>query len=152
MDRFAIISELRGIIEEYLKDNSLILVDLIYRYEGNNLILRILVDRPEGGITVEDCAKVNNDIGRILDEKALLQTSYVLEVASPGLDRPLKAKEDFLRCLNREARFFFSEQISGKFELRGTIKKVEEEKIYIEMKGELIEVPLAKVRVAKQTY
>lgn len=152
MDRLSIIDKLRAIVEDYLKDNNFILVDLIYRYEGNKLILRILADRPEGGIPVEDCASVNNDIGRIFEEKDLIKGSYLLEVSSPGLDRPLKTKDDFLRCLNRRARFFFNEQVNGKFELTGIIKKAEDDKIYIGTEAALIEVPLAKVRMAKQVY
>jgi ribosome maturation factor RimP len=152
MDRLSIIGELRAIVEDYLKGKNLILVDLIYRYEGNKLILRILADRPEGGILVEDCASVNNDIGRILEEKDLLKENYILEVFSPGLDRPLKTKDDFRRCLNRAARFFFNEQVNGKLELTGIIKKAEEDKIYIGTEAALIEVPLAKVRMGKQVY
>jgi ribosome maturation factor RimP len=152
MDRMSVIAELRGIIEDYLKNNNLILVDLIYRYEGKNLVLRLLVDRPEGGVLIEDCAAVNNDIGKILDEKHVLKEGYILEVSSPGLDRPLKTKDDFLRCVNREARFFFNEQIRGKLEMLGVIKRVEGDKIYIETKSATIEVPLEKIRMAKQMY
>jgi len=150
MDRQVIIAELKNVIGEYLLNQGLGLVDIIYRHEGRNLIVRILVDRPEGGITVGECAGLNIQISSLLDEKDILQTRYILEVASPGLDRPLKAKNDFLRCISRKARFFFDEPINGKIELEGVISKVENEFVFIESNNEIIEIPLTKINKAKQ--
>jgi ribosome maturation factor RimP len=150
MDRQEIIAQLQNIIDDYLKIQGLHLVDLIYRHEGRDLIVRILVDRPEGGITVSECSELNNRITSLLDEKDILQTRYILEVASPGLDRPLKTKNDFLRCTNRRVRFFLNEPINGKIELEGLISKVENDSVYIESKNEIIEIPLIKINKAKQ--
>lgn len=150
MDRQELIAELKNIIGDYLKIQGLDLVDFIYRYEGRNLILRILVDRFEGGITLDECAKLNGQINNLLDEKDILQTRYILEVSSPGLDRALKTKNDFLRCINRRARFFLNESINGKIELEGLICKVENDSVYIESRNELIEIPLTKINKAKQ--
>lgn len=150
MDRQEIIAQLQNIIDDYLKIQGLHLVDLIYRHEGRDLIVRILVDRPEGGITVGECSELNNRITSLLDEKDILQTRYILEVASPGLDRPLKTKNDFLRCTNKRVRFFLNEPINGKIELEGLISKVENDSVYIESKNEIIEIPLIKINKAKQ--
>jgi len=150
MDRQEIIAQLQNIIDDYLKIQGLHLVDLIYRHEGRDLIVRILVDRPEGGITVGECSELNNRITSLLDEKDILQTRYILEVASPGLDRPLKTKNDFLRCTNRRVGFFLNEPINGKIELEGLISKVENDSVYIESKNEIIGIPLIKINKAKQ--
>lgn len=150
MDRQAIAAELKNIIGEYLLSQGLELVDIIYRHEGRDLILRVLLDRPEGGITLGECARLNIQISNLLDEKDILQTRYVLEVASPGLDRPLKAKNDFLRCINKKARFFLNEPVNGKIELEGTISKVENESVFIESNNEVIEIPLTRINKAKQ--
>jgi ribosome maturation factor RimP len=150
MDRQEIIAELKNIIGDYLKIQRLDLVDFILRHEGRDLILRILVDRSEGGITLDECAKLNEQISNLLDEKDILQTRYILEVASPGLDRPLKTKNDFLHCTNRRVRFFLNEPINGKIELEGLISKVENDSVYIESRSELIEIPLTKINKAKQ--
>ena len=150
MDRQEIIAELKNIIGDYLKIQGLDLVDLIYRQEGRDSILRILVDRPEGGITVGECANLNERISNLLDEKDILQTRYVIEVSSPGLDRALKTRNDFLRCINRRARFFLNESINGKIELEGLICKVENDSVYIESRNEIIEIPLTKINKAKQ--
>ncbi len=150
MDKQEIISELKNIIGDYLKIQGLDLVDIIYRHEGSDLIVRILTDRLEGGITLDECARLNIQISNLLDEKDILQTRYLLEVASPGLDRPLRTKNDFSRCINRQARFFLNEAISGKIELEGLIKKVQNDLVYIEAENEVIEIPLTKIDRAKQ--
>ncbi len=150
MDRQGITAELKNIIGDYLKVQRLDLVDLTYRQGGKDLILRLLVDRPEGGITLNECAKFNIQLTKLLDEKDILQTRYILEVASPGLDRPLKTKNDFSRCINKRARFFLDESINGKIELEGLIYKVGDDSVYIESRNEIIEIPLTKINRAKQ--
>ncbi len=151
MHKQEIIAQLKDTIGEYFKIQGLDLVELICRQEGRGLILRVLVDRPEGGINLGECAKLNIQISNLLEDRDILQTRYILEVASPGLDRPLKAKNDFSRCINRKARFFLNEPINGKIELEGLISKVENDSVYIESRNLVIEVPLAKINKAKQT-
>jgi ribosome maturation factor RimP len=151
MDKGAIIiEELRNVIQELLSPRNLELVDMIYRYEGRGLFLRILVDKPEGGISLEECAELNKEFSLILDERNILQQRYILEVSSPGLDRPLKTKNDFLRCVNRRARFFLNEPVLGKWEWEGVINKVEEDFVSLDAGGEAIVLPLSKVARAKQ--
>jgi len=150
MDKQELILELRLLLDNYLKEQGLDLVDLIYRYEGRSLVVRILTDKSEGGISVGECAKLNRDICLILDEKDILKEGYILEVSSPGLDRPLVRKEDFLRCRNKEVRFFLNEPINEKMELQGKISKVEDDAVYIAMQEEIFKVPLIRVIRAKQ--
>jgi len=150
MDRQEIIAQLQNIIGDYLKIQGLDLVDLIYRHEGRDSILRILVDRPEGGITLGECAQLNERISNLLDEKGILQTRYTIEVSSPGLDRALETRNDFLRSINKRVRFFLNESINGKIEFEGLISKVENDSVYIESRSEIIGIPLTKINKAKQ--
>ena len=150
MDRQGVISELRSIIGNYLKNQNLDLVDLIYRYEARDLVLRILVDRPEGGISLGECADLNQEISRILDEKYILQERYILEVSSPGMDRPLNSRADFLRCINKQVRVFLNESINGKWELEGVISSVTDESVYIDIRDEAFEIPLTKITKGKR--
>ena len=150
MDRQAVVTELTVIIEDYLKDQGLDFVDLIYRYEGRDLFLRILVDRPEGGVTLDECNRINREIGDILEEKDIIQAKFILEVSSPGIDRPLKTKSDFSRCINRKVRFFLGEPVNGKIEWEGLISKTEDDRVYVDVEGDIIEIPLVKINKAKQ--
>jgi len=150
MQRYEIINELRNIIADYLKISGLELIDLLYRYEARNFILMVLVDKPEGGISLGECAELNTQIGLILDEKDILQERYILEVSSPGLDRPLETKNDFLRCRNKDVRLFFKELINGKMELEGIIDTADEDAVYISVEDKAVTIPLSKITKAKQ--
>ena len=92
------------------------LVDVEYVKEGSMWYLRAYIDKP-GGITVNDCEAVSRRLSDILDEKDFIEDSYVLEVSSPGLGRPLKKEKDYKRNLGKEV------------EIR-TYRMVEEERIH----------------------
>jgi ribosome maturation factor RimP len=149
MDREKLISQLSPLVGDYLKSLNLVLVDISYRYEGRDLFLRILADRPEGGINLDECAMLNRNLGQLFDEKDIFPQGYILEVSSPGLDRPLKLKDDFLRFLNKGARFFLKEPVNGKLEWDGLINQVNQESVSIGTEGNLIEIPLSKINKAK---
>ena len=85
------------IVEEY----GFELVDVEYVKEGSNWYLRAYIDKP-GGIGVNDCEAVSRRLSDILDEKDYIEDSYILEVSSPGLGRPLKKEKDFARSLGEE--------------------------------------------------
>lgn len=150
MDKEALINELETFVSDFLKNQNLDLVEMIHRYEGGDLFLRILVDKPEGGINMGECAQVNRSLGEALDAKNLLEQRYILEVSSPGLDRPLKSEADFKRSLNKNIKFFLNDFISGKVEWDGIINKVSEGKVYITTKDTILEIPLEKINKAKQ--
>jgi len=150
MDRQAITEELKIIIDDYLRQQGLELVGLVYRQEGRDFALRILTDRPQGGINLDDCAYLNKEIGILLDEKNILQDRYILEISSPGLDRRLKTKNDFLRCLNRRVRFLLNEKIEGKMEFDGDVTGVTDLSVYINIEERKIEIPFSKITKAEQ--
>ena len=81
------------IVEEY----GFELVDVEYVKEGSNWYLRAYIDKP-GGIGVNDCEVVSRRLSDILDEKDYIEDSYILEVSSPGLGRPLKKEKDFAKA------------------------------------------------------
>ncbi|MEK6727473.1 MAG: ribosome maturation factor RimP [Candidatus Omnitrophota bacterium] len=150
MDNDALRDELMGAVEDFLKTQNLDLVDLIFRYEGRNLVLRLLVDMPGGGISIGDCTSLNKALSAFLEGKNILQQHYTLEVSSPGLDRPLKTKQDFSRCVNRKVRFFLREPIEGKLEYAGIITKVVDETVYVDIGIRIIEIQLSKITTGKQ--
>ena len=144
-----IITQLNKVVRDYLAENRLELVELIHRYEGRDLVLRLLVDKPEGGISLGECALLNRKIGDILDQNDILPGHYILEVSSPGLDRMLETKEDFMRCLNKQAVFFLNDLVNGKCEWQGLISRVSETAVFIDRLGESLEIPLIKINKAK---
>jgi ribosome maturation factor RimP len=144
-----IIGELNSLLKDYLISLNFILVDIICRYEGNGLVLRVLVDKSNSGINLDECAMLNREIGVLLDEKDIIKEKYILEVASPGLDRPLRTRDDFLRLLNKPAKFFLNEVINGKLEWDGSIDRVDQNSVFIMAKEGIIELPIIKINKAK---
>lgn len=103
MQKGDILEKVRSIIANILRDNKIELVDIVYKRRGRDTILSILADTA-GGITLNECAKMNEIIGETLDKEDIIEGSYLLEISSPGLDRPLKKKEDFIREIGKKVR------------------------------------------------
>ncbi len=141
---------LKKIILPLLEEEEVVLVELRFMRTRGGMILRLLVDKREGGINLQDCARLNEKIGSLLDAQDIIKDRYTLEVFSPGLDRDLLTRDDFLRCMNRKIRVFLNECINGKMEIEGWISKVEGELVYIDMVGEVIGIPFSKIAKGRQ--
>lgn len=100
--------------------NNFELVDVEYVKEAGNYYLRIYVDK-EGGITVDDCEIVSRALGDLLDEKDFIEDSYILEVSSPGLGRPLKKQKDFKRSVGMEVELHLFKPINKQKDFTGVL-------------------------------
>ena len=87
-----------AILTPIVESRGFELVDVEYVREAGCWYLRGYIDKP-GGITVNDCEDVSRAFSDILDEKDFIEDSYIMEISSPGLDRPLKKEKDFKRSL-----------------------------------------------------
>ena len=143
-------AEIEKLAITVVEPQGLDLVELTCWYAGRNLMVRILVDKFGGGITVGECAQLNRQICMMLDEKDLIQERYILEVSSPGIDRPLKTKKDFSRCLKSDVRFFLHEPLSGKLEFLGVVLNVKDESVEIVTENGVVEIAFAKIAKAKR--
>jgi ribosome maturation factor RimP len=133
----------------YFIDHGLELVDLILQPQGERLIITVLAHRLPGGITLAECAQLCRKLRDLLDEKQLVCGDYVLEVSSPGLDRPLKVQKDFLRNLNREAVFFLNDLVEGRCQWQGVIVKADAAAVFIQAPQGVLEIPLIKINKAQ---
>ena len=84
-----------------IQENGFELVDVEYVKEAGTRYLRAYIDK-EGGITIDDCELVSRAFGQLLDAEDFIEESYVLEVSSPGLGRPLKKEKDFVRNIGKD--------------------------------------------------
>jgi ribosome maturation factor RimP len=91
---------LEKLITPILAGFALELVDLELKGEGHRQVLRIFIDKP-GGVNLDDCAEVSREISALFEVEDPIPGAYVLEVSSPGLDRPLKKLRDFERSVGR---------------------------------------------------
>jgi ribosome maturation factor RimP len=133
-----------------LEAHSIDLVDLKLQRQNRRVFLRFFVDKPEGGITLDKCADLNTEISLILDEADLIQERFILEVSSPGLDRPLATAKDFKRALNRDIKIYLAEPIENRLEFLGNLQSVEEERINILVDGRIVIIPINIINKAKQ--
>lgn len=98
---------------------------------GKTRILQIMADRPEGGINVDDCAKISTAVSAVLDVEDPIEDNYTLEVSSPGIDRPLTRLKDFDMWNGYEARVETTELIDGRRRFKGFIAGTEGDEVLI---------------------
>ena len=115
-----------------LEENHFELVDVEYVKEGGSWYLRAYIDKP-GGITVDDCEIVNRALGDLLDQDDFIEDSYILEISSPGLGRPLKKERDFERSLGEEVEIRTYRMVNKQKEFRGILKAYDKDTVIIEM-------------------
>ncbi len=123
------------LLEPILEANHFELVDVEYVKEGGSWYLRAYIDKP-GGITVDDCEIVNRALGDLLDEHDFIEESYILEVSSPGLGRPLKKERDFARSLGEEVEIRTYRMVNKQKEFRGILKAYDKDTVTIETEEE----------------
>jgi ribosome maturation factor RimP len=100
---------------------------------GKTRTLQIMADRPDGGIIVEDCAKISTAVSVILDVEDPVEDEYILEVSSPGIDRPLTRLKDFDMWADYEARIETTELIDGRRRFKGILRGTDGEEVLIEL-------------------
>lgn len=142
--------ELKQIIQPALQQDGFELVELTFAQYRYSSTLALLVDRIGGGITLGDCTMLNRKIGELLDARDIIGQKYLLEVSSPGIDRPLKTKNDFLRCVGKTVKFFLREAIDGKIELDAQIQGADDNTVKVEARQGALEIPLSNINKAKQ--
>ena len=106
------------------------LVDVEYVKEAGSWYLRAYIDK-EGGITVDDCEVVSRRLGEWLDEKDFIEESYILEVSSPGLGRPLKKDKDFDRSIGKEVDIKLYKPMNKQKDFTGTLKAYDKDTVTI---------------------
>ena len=111
------------------------LVDVEYVKEGGTWYLRAYIDKP-GGIAVDDCELVSRAFSDILDEKDYIEDSYIFEVSSPGLGRPLKKEKDFKRSLGEEVEIRTDRAVEKQKEFIGILTDYDKDTVTIEMEDE----------------
>ena len=103
-----------------INENNFELIDVESVKEASNYYLRFYIDK-EGGITVDDCEIVSRALGDLLDEKDFIEESYILEVSSPGLGRPLKKEKDFKRSLGMEVEIHLYKAVDRQKDYTGVL-------------------------------
>ena len=127
-----VVAQIRTIASRVAASFGLDIFDVQFRREAGGMVLRIQIDRPgpaataEDSVSVEDCARVSRDLSAILDVEDVVPSAYILEVSSPGLDRPLRHGDDYRRFAGRRAKLVMRQAVDGQTFFRGTIGGVDD--------------------------
>ncbi|MBI3208714.1 MAG: ribosome maturation factor RimP [Candidatus Solibacter usitatus] len=128
------------------------IVDVQLLGGGNNRVLRIFIDKPEG-VTHSDCENVSNQVGTILDVEDLIPGHYTLEVSSPGVERKLKTMRDFERFQGKKAKIQLREPVDDRRQWEGVLSGVTGGVIRLEASpGRFVEFPLEQVERANLKF
>lgn len=119
-----------GILGPMLEEAKFELVDVEYVKEGGQIYLRAYIDKP-GGITIDDCVDISRKLSEVLDREDFIEDSYILEVSSPGLGRPLKKEKDYARSLGKEVEIRTYRAIDKQKEFVGVLKEYDKDTVTI---------------------
>jgi ribosome maturation factor RimP len=126
--RTSLSQRLRALVEEEAFD----LWDLEVTFQSGRTMVQVTVDRPNGGVTLDDCAYWNRKIGRYLEAEEILPGSYVLEVASPGIERTLTRPEHYPRYVGSTLEVKLHDPREGRRTFRGELRAVGNDSIVVE--------------------
>lgn len=124
----------KNLVIPAIEENNFELVDVEYKKEGNNWYLRVYIDK-DGGITLDDCQIISEYLSEKLDEVDPIENSYILEVSSPGIDRPLKTKKDYDKFKGNLVEVSLYQSIDKKKKYEGELVGLIDSKVVISDKG-----------------
>ena len=145
-----LLETIRLMIEPIANKLELDLVDLNLNRRGKAIVVDVIADKPLGGITMDECTLLNRELSEELEGQDIISEEYIVEVSSPGLDRPLKTQKDFNRVMNRDIRFHLTEMVDGKLEYQGKLKEIKEDSVILETPKQTVEISYSQIQKAIQ--
>ena len=148
----ALQDDLRRIAERVLVEAGLELVELRLGGSSHRRLVRLDIDRRGStGVNLEDCQQISREIGRALDETELLTGSYLLEVSSPGIDRPIQAEADIRRNTGRRIVVATTEPIDESRDFHGVLLGSESGHLVLQLDDDrVVRIRLDNVQSARQ--
>ncbi len=148
------LQKLEHLVEPVVAGQAYELVDLEWKHEAGAWVLRVFIDRPEGGaVGLDDCANVSRELSAVLDVEDAIHVPYNLEVSSPGLNRPLKRERDFRRFVGKKAKIRTRHPVGeSRRNFAGTLVAVEGGTVRIDVGDQVCDVPIGDVEKANLIY
>jgi len=150
------LDRVRALATRVASSYGLDIFDVELKREGGQQVLRVIVDRPgpaatpEESVSIDDCARVAEELGTLLDVEDVMPGGYTFEVSSPGLDRPLRSAEDYRRFAGRWAKIVTSQPVERQTAFSGRVKGIEGDDVLFESEGKkLMKLPLRLISRAR---
>lgn len=147
----SVLNKVRQFIEPRVTELGLELVDIEYVKEGAYWYLRVYIDK-DGGVDIDDCAEVSRHVDEILDRENPIPQAYMLEVSSPGIERPLTKKEDFEKYRGELATIYAKEPYQGYTRFTGNLQGIIDNQAVLEYEGKEIQIPMEIIERAHLTF
>ena len=144
-------AHLEGLLRDVVELDGVELVYVEYRPEGSPSVLRIYIDKL-GGVGLKDCERVSKQASALLDDETFTLSRFVLEVSSPGIERPLFKEADYRRFVGKEIRLITTETIEDRRKFTGLIRTFSEGILKLEFDGETYQIPFSKIRKANLVH
>ncbi len=146
-----ILESVKRIAEPVVTAEGMDLVEAEYGNERGGLTLRLYIDK-EGGVTLDDCSNISGQVGQLIELNDLIMHPYTLEVSSPGLNRPLKKEEDFVKYEGKLVRLKVRNPVDGRKNFRGRLLGYEQGTVTIDVGDEIVSLPFNEIRKANLVY
>jgi ribosome maturation factor RimP len=140
------------IAEPLASQQELEVVDVEYRAEHGHMILRVLLDR-EGGVTLDELARISRELSDLLEVHEVIAKPHMLEVSSPGVNRPLRRREHFVRFTGKRIRVRSATAIDGRWNFLGTLVEATDADIALRLEdGVEVRIPFGAVTRANYEH
>lgn len=146
MEKNEIEKKIEEIVNPFVEEMNLSLADVEYMQEGGYWYVRVFVENLNGDLSIEDCSKLSAKIEDQIEN--LIDKRFFLEVSSPGLERPLKKIEDFIRFKGAKITLHLKHKLNEKKQFTAIIKEVIGEKILFLIEKNEIEIEFKEIRKA----
>lgn len=140
--------QLKTLLAPVVEGEDMQLWGLEYHAGSRPPLVRVYIDHPDG-VTVDDCARVSEQVNAVLDVEQILKGNYTLEVSSPGVERPLFTPEQFRRYIGHAVKVRLAWPEHERRNFRGVLVSVEDPMIEVEVDGTAYELPLAAIHSAR---
>ena len=139
------------LVKEIIINDDLEIVSVEYLKEGSNWVLRVYIEDREGNLSIEDCTRISRALSGKLDEEDFIDDSYILEVSSPGVERPLRDEEDYNRFKGRKVYIKTYAPLNGKKEFTGTLEGLVDDTVNIILNDtdSKVEIPFKSIANAR---
>ena len=148
------VEKLQNLADPLASSMGLEVLKIEFGSEHGDQVLRIYLDKAEGGVTVEDCETFSRNLGPILDVEGDLPARYHLEVSSPGLNRPLASPKHFRAQIGKIVDLRTEDPIEGRRHFKGELKRVEDDdaSVVVDVDGQDYSVPISGIKKAHLDY
>ncbi len=146
----SIVKRVEKKVENLLTEGDYDLVAVEYVKEGSERVLRVLIENKEGELDLDDCARLSHRLSDWLDEEDFISESYILEISSPGVERPLRGRDDFQRFSGESVYIKTYAPIRGEKEFTGKLLGLEKDLVRLELaEDEVVELPFKSIAAAR---